>query len=1402
MDKNQNELILFSFFFVCLLVFQNALVYTSALSEPKVYIVYMGARQHDDVDLITSTHHDMLATVLGSQEAAANSMIYSYRHGFSGFAAMMTKSHAQTFEDLPGVVKVIPNSFYKLRTTRSWDYLGLSLNSATNLLHDTKMGDGTIVAVLDSGVTPENEAYNDRGLGPIPSKWKGYCQSGDQFDPKMHCNRKLIGARYFIDGFLAEKGQPGNVTGINDYISPRDAYGHGTHTSSTAVGSLVSNVSYKGLALGTFRGGAPRARLAFYKIVWEGGSISAADTLKAFDEAIHDGVDVISASFGADVPLSAEVDPNDLLHFGSFHAVAHGITVVAAGGNEGPAAQTVSGADPWILTVAATTPDRDFPTPITLGNGQTLMGQSLFTGKDTGVVNLLSCDEITPENIYPNDTQLFAGKVVLCFTGKHGLELDVSGIVVQARAVPDIAAPGTNILAAYVPKNAAIKISTYKMESGTSMATPHVAGIVALLKAAHPDWSPAIIKSAIVTTAWTTDRSFGEPIFSEGETISKLADAFDYGGGIINPNRAKKPGLVYDMSTTDYVQCLCAMGYSSKAISIIAGQTISCHEGFSILDVNFPSITIPDLKRPITLTRTVTNVGPENSTYKVMVEPPNGISVVVKPSTLNFNPNVKKISFNVTISTRHRLNTGYYFGSLIWNDGVHNVYIVYMGARQHDDVDLITSNHHDMLATALGSREAAAYSMIYSYRHGFSGFAAMMTKPQAQTIADLPGVVKVIPNHLYKWRTTRTWDYLGLSLKSATNLLHDSRMGDGIIVAVIDTGVTPENEAYNDRGLGPIPSKWKGHCEPGEKFDPKKHCNRKLIGARYFIKGYLAEIGQPGNVSGIHDYISPRDIDGHGTHASSTAVGSIVSNVSYKGLALGTFRGGAPRARLAFYKIGWGDGGFNAADALKAFDVAIHDGVDVISASFGENVPLYSEVDPHDSLNIGSFHAIAHGITVVAAGGNEGPAAQTVSGAAPWMITVAASTPDRAFPTPITLGNGQTFMGQSLFTGKDTGVVDLFYPESYTHIHLSTNDPWIAGNVVLCFTKKDDGIGNIVSHARAVVKAANGLGIIVSQKPTTLLDIYASNFPSVQVDYDTGTKILLYIRSTKNPKVLLSPSETQIGNPISSVIAKYSSRGPYTIAPAILKPDIAAPGTNILAAYIPRHDDSTMASIFKMSSGTSMATPHVAGIVALLKAIHPNWSPAAIKSAIVTTAWTTDPSSGEPIFSEGETITKLADAFDYGGGIINPNKARYPGLIYDMSTTDYVHCLCAMGYSSKDISTLGTQTISCPRGFSILDVNFPSITIPNLNGSVTVTRTVTNVGHLNSKYKVIVEPPNGISVAVIPSTLNFSPSVNKISFVVIISTSYSFNTGYYFGSLTWNDGVHNVRIPISVKTVY
>lgn len=277
---------------------------------------------------------------------------------------------------LPGVIRVIPNRLYNLQTTRSWDFLGLSSHSPNNVLHRGNMGEGIIIGVLDTGIWPESKSFIDDELGPIPSRWKGHCESGDQFNPKTHCNRKIIGARWFIDGILAEYGQPLNISENKEFLSPRDAHGHGTHTASTAAGSIVKEeVSYKGLGVGSARGGAPRAHLAIYKVCWKvlGGQCAAADILKAFDEAIRDGVDVLSLSIGSSIPLFSEVDARDGIASGSFHAVARGITVVCGASNDGPSTHSVQNTAPWILTVAASTIDRMFPSLITLGNNKTFL---------------------------------------------------------------------------------------------------------------------------------------------------------------------------------------------------------------------------------------------------------------------------------------------------------------------------------------------------------------------------------------------------------------------------------------------------------------------------------------------------------------------------------------------------------------------------------------------------------------------------------------------------------------------------------------------------------------------------------------------------------------------------------------------------------------------------------------------------------------------------------------------------------------------------------------------------------------------------------------------------------------------------------------------------------------------
>ncbi|KAF8413405.1 hypothetical protein HHK36_001387 [Tetracentron sinense] len=740
-------------------------------------------------------------------------------------------------------------------------------------------------------------------------------------------------------------------------------------------------------------------------------------------------------------------------------------------------------------------------------------------------------------------------------------------------------------------------------------------------------------------------------------------------------------------------------------------------------------------------------------------------------------------------------------------EAASNVHIVYMGEKLHEDPAITRKSHLEMLSTLLGSKEAAKSSILYSYKHGFSGFAARITESQAEQISDFPGVVQVIPNRIRKLHTTRSWDFLGLHSRSLrNNLLSESNMGDGTIIGVIDSGVWPESQSFNDESMGPIPSHWKGICQVGERFN-SSNCNKKLIGARWFIKG-VSRLTNPINVSRFGEFLSPRDGIGHGTHTASTAAGSLVEKVSYGGLAAGLARGGAPLARLAIYKACWAidTEGCSDADLLKAFDKAIHDGVDILSVSIGLEVPLFSYVDQRDSIGIGSFHATAKGITVVCSGGNDGPSSQTIVNTAPWLITVAAATIDRAFPATIILGNNRTLLGQSMEIGKHKrGFTGLVYSE---HIAVDSTDDeskgckfgslnatLAAGKIVLCFSIPNKQ--NIYTASYAVSEAG-GVGLIYAKSRDNLLG--SCDFvPCIEVDYEVGTQILSYIRNSRSPVAKLSHPETIVGKWVSPRVAYFSSRGPSSMSPAVLKPDIAAPGVSILAAY-PPFTDPMNSYEYVLKSGTSMACPHVAGIAALIKSLHRDWSPAAIKSALVTTASQTGTDGGK-IIAEGET-RKPADPFDIGGGHANPNRAANPGLIYNTTMHDYVKFLCSMSYSNSAITNLTKSKTTCKKKRHFrLNLNLPSISIPNLKKTIRVSRTVTNVGPINSMYKALVQPPHGIKVVVEPKTLSFNSRTPILHFNVTFKSTQKVHGDYSFGSLTWTDGEHFVSSPIVVRYI-
>ncbi|KAL3652799.1 hypothetical protein CASFOL_002480 [Castilleja foliolosa] len=360
----------------------------------------------------------------------------------------------------------------------------------------------------------------------------------------------------------------------------------------------------------------------------------------------------------------------------------------------------------------------------------------------------------------------------------------------------------------------------------------------------------------------------------------------------------------------------------------------------------------------------------------------------------------------------------------------------------------------------------------------------------------------------------------------------------------------------------------------------------------------------------------------------------------------------------------------------------------------------------------------------------------------------------------------------------------------------------VKGNILVCLrgdnARVDKGEQTLLAGAKVMILAnnrASGYEIIAD----------AHVLPATHISYIDGLALFSYINSTIFPLAFITKPTTELGTKPSPFMAAFSSAGPNPIIPEILKPDITAPGVSIIAAYTqargPRNEvlDSRRVE-FNSVSGTSMSCPHIAGIVGLLKSLHPKWSPAAIKSAIMTSASTWD-NTWKPITNASHF---QATPFNYGGGHVQPNRAMDPGLVYDLSTNDYLDFLCALGYNQSQIELFSHNPYSCPKkSISFVNFNYPAITVPNLNSSsaITVTRKVKNVGASSGIYNAFVQCPPGISVQIVPKMLQFEIGEEKVFKVVIRATKKQGDQkrGYVFGQLTWCDGKHYVASPIAVN---
>ncbi|KAI9073027.1 hypothetical protein K1719_045006 [Acacia pycnantha] len=324
--------------------------------------------------------------------------------------------------------------------------------------------------------------------------------------------------------------------------------------------------------------------------------------------------------------------------------------------------------------------------------------------------------------------------------------------------------------------------------------------------------------------------------------------------------------------------------------------------------------------------------------------------------------------------------------------------------------------------------------IIYSYQAAFHGVAAKLSEEEAARLEEDDGVLAIFPETKYELHTTRSPLFLGLEPAQSTNLWSQMTAADhDVVVGVLDTGVWPESESFNDTGMRPVPSHWKGTCETGRGFT-KRHCNRKIVGARAFYRGYEAAMGKIDEQS---EFKSPRDQDGHGTHTAATVAGSPVHGANLLGYASGTARGMAPGARIAAYKVCWVGGCFSS-DILSAVDKAVADGVNVLSISLGGGVSSYYR----DSLSVAAFGAMEMGVFVSCSAGNAGPDPVSLTNVSPWIATVGASTMDRDFPAKVKLGNGRKMTGVSLYRGRKVLSIKKQYPLVYMGASNSTSlDP-------------------------------------------------------------------------------------------------------------------------------------------------------------------------------------------------------------------------------------------------------------------------------------------------------------------------------------------------------------------------
>ncbi|GMI77454.1 hypothetical protein like AT4G20430 [Hibiscus trionum] len=781
-----------------------------------------------------------------------------------------------------------------------------------------------------------------------------------------------------------------------------------------------------------------------------------------------------------------------------------------------------------------------------------------------------------------------------------------------------------------------------------------------------------------------------------------------------------------------------------------------------------------------------------------------------------------------------RSHQGFNNGST--SDRLSSLYKPRNNSRSHQRSIYISRVHDSLLRSALGGEK---YLKLYSYHYLINGFSVLITLQQADKLSRRREVANVVLDFSVRTATTYTPEFLGLSNGAWPQEGGYGTAGEGIVIGFIDTGIDPTHSSFADDVSDhpyPVPDHFSGICEVTRDF-PSGSCNRKLVGARHFAASAITR----GIFNSSQDYASPFDGDGHGTHTASIAAGNHGIPVVVAGNYFGNASGMAPRSHIAVYKALYKSFGGFAADVVAAIDQAAQDGVDIISLSITPNRRPPGIATFFNPIDMALLSAVKTGIFVVQAAGNTGPSPKSMSSFSPWIFTVGAASHDRIYANSIILGNNVTIPGVGLAPGTD---MDKMYT-LISAVHAVSNEATLAndmyvgecqdssnlygeliqGNLLICSYSIRFVLGlSTVERALQTAKNLSAAGVVFYMDPFVIgfqLNPTPLNMPGIIIPSTNDSKILLQYYNSSLERDGSTGNIVRFGA-VASIsggleanysisapkVMYYSARGPdpedsFLDDADIMKPNLVAPGNSIWAAWSSLGTDSIefQGESFAMMSGTSMAAPHISGLAALIKQKFPHFSPAAIASALSTTASLYD-KNGSPImaqraYANPDLNQSPATPFDMGNGFVNATSALDPGLIFDTTYEEYMSFLCSINGSSPAVLNYTGENCQLYNStVAAVDLNLPSITIAKLNQSKTVERLVTNIAG-NETYKVSWTTPSGVSMMVSPTCFFISTGEKQVLTVTFNATANDSIPSFGQVGLLGDRG-HNLHIPLSV----